>query len=132
MSQPRRKKSSANARIARSPTLIDKQPIVRTIRIRRTATGRIGATTTHTTEEVGSPTRTTIHTTEKAGSPTRAPTTTESRTDLDDSFDFYPDLGSTDSVAQEETRETHTEKQPVSLATTTDLVPPMTDLLILS
>ena len=49
------KKPPVNFRIARSPTPVDKTTVIRAIHVRRTATGRIGASTTHTETRVEEP-----------------------------------------------------------------------------
>ena len=114
MSQPRRKKSSVHYRIARSPTLIDKHTVVRTIHIHRSTTGRIGATTTHTAMLVEEATDANILV-EEAGLLTQAGFTTETQTDLKDSFTLDPDFSRTDSVVQEQTP---ADKSPVSFTIT--------------
>jgi hypothetical protein len=45
MTRSRSKKTSISARIIRSPTLVDRSTVVRTVHIRRTRTGRIGGAT---------------------------------------------------------------------------------------
>jgi hypothetical protein len=57
-------------RIAHSPTLLDKESVIRSICVRRTATGRIGASITRTTSRVE----------EHASSHAPAPSATESQT----------------------------------------------------
>jgi hypothetical protein len=69
-SNHRRKKPPVNVRIARSPTPVDQTSVVRAIRVRRTAAGRIGASITHTESRVEEP----------AGGPTPAPYAAGSQT----------------------------------------------------
>ena len=107
MSKPHPKKSSIKVRVARSPTLLDKTPVIRAICFHRTRTGRIGATTsttTHAEEERMQDT----------GSPTPTPSAAETQTNHS-ARDLPPEIGS----SPEQLEETHAVKRPPVSSTST-------------
>jgi hypothetical protein len=106
-SDRRRKKPPVNFRVARSPSPVDDTSVIRALRFRRTATGRIGASTTHIKSRVE----------EHAGSLTPAPSASEYQTNT---LEGAPDLDmevDTSPLAQEpeQSEKPQTEKpSPVS------------------
>ena len=112
-SNHRRKKPPVKVRIARSPTPVDQTSIVRAIRVRRTAAGRIGASITHTETRVEEP----------AGGPTPAPYAAGSQTNtLEGAAGLDIELDTSNLVQEPEQLDAQADKPQASPVSSTSTV----------